>query len=229
MNVLSKMMTAIKGGLHDAGEAIIDSQALRILDQEIRDSSEELKQSENNLLELLARLKVSEEKSKELSQTISEHENYALKALDQNDEPLALGVATKLSVLQKELEKEKSNAKGFSENAAQLRSAIKVAQRKIGQIKQQLDIIRATHSVQKAQAAVSKRYDGSNTKLRTAMSSLERIRERQVLNAAKIETAQTFTREKEDQSLDKKLENAGIKKRKDSPDDILERLKKRND
>ena len=36
MNILSKMMTALRGGATEAGEAIVDSQALRILDQAIQ-------------------------------------------------------------------------------------------------------------------------------------------------------------------------------------------------
>ena len=41
MNIWSKMMTALRGGVNEAGEAIIDSQALRILDQEIHADSKQ--------------------------------------------------------------------------------------------------------------------------------------------------------------------------------------------
>ena len=45
MNVWSKLMTALRGGTNELGESIIDTQALRILDQEVRDAAEELKNS----------------------------------------------------------------------------------------------------------------------------------------------------------------------------------------
>ena len=36
--MLSKIMTALRGKANESGQAVVDSQALRILDQEIRDS-----------------------------------------------------------------------------------------------------------------------------------------------------------------------------------------------
>ena len=38
MNIMEKMMTALRGGVNEAGEAVVESQALRILDQEVRDA-----------------------------------------------------------------------------------------------------------------------------------------------------------------------------------------------
>ena len=72
MNILSKMMTALRGGATEAGEAIVDSQALRILDQEIRDAANELKQSKDSLAAILARQKVAEEKCSVLEKQIKE-------------------------------------------------------------------------------------------------------------------------------------------------------------
>lgn len=43
MNVWSKLLTALRGGANEMGEAVVDSQALRILDQEIRDADLELR------------------------------------------------------------------------------------------------------------------------------------------------------------------------------------------
>ena len=96
MNLLAKMMAALKGGVTEVGEAIADSQALRILDQEVRESSEELKRSKNALAEIIARKKLSEEKVNGLLQKIEEHEGYVIKALDKEEDELARDVAGKL-------------------------------------------------------------------------------------------------------------------------------------
>jgi len=42
MSIWAKVATAIRGGVSEAGEAIADNQALRILDQEIRDADNAL-------------------------------------------------------------------------------------------------------------------------------------------------------------------------------------------
>lgn len=93
MNVWAKMVTALRGGINEAGEAIVDTQALRILDQEIRDASDELNESKNALAEIMARHKLSDDKAAQIEKHISEHEGYVLKALDKNDEALAGEIA----------------------------------------------------------------------------------------------------------------------------------------
>ncbi|MGL5553451.1 MAG: PspA/IM30 family protein, partial [Plesiomonas shigelloides] len=49
MSIWKKLFTAVKGGVNEAAETIADSQALRILDQEIREAKEELRQSDSAL------------------------------------------------------------------------------------------------------------------------------------------------------------------------------------
>ena len=73
MNIWAKMITALRGGVNEAGEVIIDTQALRILDQEVRDASEELKQSKNSLADIMARQKLSEEKCSQIKKDVEEH------------------------------------------------------------------------------------------------------------------------------------------------------------
>jgi len=225
MNIWSKMITALRGGVNEAGEAIVDSQALRILDQEIRDSAEELKQSKDHLAEILAQQKLAEEKVSRLTQQIEEHEGYALKALAQSNEDLAREVAGKIADLENQLAQEKESAAAYQTNAQRLRSAIKQSEQNLKRIKQQVDTVKATENVQRAQAAIAERHSGTNSKLRTAMDSLERIKEKQALKSAQMDAAKTMAEETAESSLQTKLEEAGIVTSGKSTDDILARLK----
>ncbi|MDO3387692.1 PspA/IM30 family protein [Gilvimarinus sp. SDUM040013] len=227
MNIWSKMMTALKGGVNEAGEAIVDSQALRILDQEIRESAEELKQSKDSLADILARKKVAEERCAQIEGQIKEHESYAIKALDKGEEALAREVAEKLADLENQLANEADAAKGFEQSLTSLRIAIKQAEQNLKRFKQQVDTVKATENVQRAQAAVAERHSGSQSKMRTAMDSLERIKEKQALKAAQMEAAKEISEETTEASLKSKLEEAGIAPSGKSADDILERLKKK--
>ncbi|MFL0797702.1 MAG: PspA/IM30 family protein [Cellvibrionaceae bacterium] len=225
MNIWAKMMTALKGGVNEAGEAIVDSQALRILDQEVREAGEELKQSKDALAEIIARQKLSQEKSKNLKKNISENEGYAIKALEKGDEDLAREVAQKIANLENQLAQEEEAGKGYEASAEQLRTAIKQTESNLKRIKQQIDTVKATESVQRAQAAVAERHSGSNSKMRTAMDSLERIKEKQSLKSAQMAAANELAEESYGDSLQEKLEKAGIAPQGKSADDILERLK----
>ncbi len=227
MNIWAKMVTALRGGINEAGEAVVDSQALRILDQEVRDATEELKQSKDGLAAILARQKLAEEKCTQIKAGIDEYEGYASQALEKEDESLALEVAQKVADLENQLATESEAAKGFAANARDLRAAISSAEQNIKRIKQQVDTVKATENVQRAQAAVAARHSGTDSKLRTAMDSLDRIKEKQALKQAQMNAASELAQERPEDSLDEKLRAAGIAPGESSAQEVLDRLKKK--
>lgn len=227
MNIWAKMITALRGGVNEAGEAIVDSQALRILDQEIRDAAEQLKQSKDSLASIIAREKLAKEKCNELKKQIVEYEDYAVQALGQENETLAHEVAEKIADLENTLVTEKEAASNFAQNADSLRAAITQTENNLRRLKQQVDTVKATENVQRAQEAVAERHSGSNSKLRTAMDSLERIKEKQALKSATMAAASELASSSSDTSLNEKLEQAGISPTGKSADDILAKLKKK--
>jgi len=228
MNVWVKMLTALRGGVNEAGEAIVDNQALRILDQEVRDASEELKQSKDSLAAIMAHQKLSEEKSAKLKEQVVEYEGYAIQALDKGDDSLAREVAEKIADLENQLTVEVESGTDYAESVGKIRTAIQRAEGNIKRLKQQVDTVKATESVQRAQQAVAERHSGSNAKLRTAMDSLERIKEKQALKDARMSAASELAEETSEATLQAKLEEAGISPKNSSADDILARLKKKS-
>ena len=225
MNVWAKMITALRGGVNEAGEAVVDSQALRILDQELRDAADELRASKDSLAAIIARQKLSEEKAGRLKESITENEGYAVQAMEKGDDKLAHDVAEKIADLETQLKLEEETGAGYASSANDLRTAIQAAERDITRMKQQVDTVKATDSVQRAQAAVSERHSGSNSKLRTAVDSLERIKERQDLRSAQMSAARDLANDLGDESLENRLEKAGIKPHGKSAEDVLARLK----
>ena len=107
MAIFKKLVTALRGGINEAGEAIVDTQALRILDQEIRDADSELKQAKESLANILAQQKLADKVVKETQSKIDEYESYAIKALESGNEELALEVSEKIGFLESELENNK--------------------------------------------------------------------------------------------------------------------------
>ena len=226
MNVWSKLLTALRGGANEMGEAIVDSQALRILDQEIRDADLELRKSKEALAEIMAKQKLAAERAGKSEAKVAEYEQYALKALEAGNESLAQEVAVKIANLEVELASEREQAAAYAASVAQLRKAVSQAEANIKRLKQQVDTVKATESVQKAQMAVAQRYGGSQAKLHTAVESLERIKQQQAERAAKMEaTAELAEAANVDDSLEAKLRAAGIKADNASAESVLARLK----
>jgi phage shock protein A len=227
MNVWSKIVTALRGGVNELGESVVDTQAMRILDQEIRDSDEELRQSKKALAEIMAKEKVAEKEIAAMQVKISEYEVYALQALEKDEQSLALEVAEKIADVEVRLKSQVAIAKGYGESVVKLRRAVKQAEGSIKRLRQQADTVKATESVQRAQAAVANRYSGGNAKLQTAMDSLERIKQKQNEKDARMEAEEELWKEGRDTELDDRLKAAGIKSSDIDATAVLERLKKK--
>lgn len=228
MNVWSKMLTALRGGANEVGEAMVDSQALRILDQEIRDADEELRQAKEALAGIMAKQKLADERVSKCGARIAEYEQYAIKALDSGDEKLAHEVAEKIAALESEQASEREQAEAFAASVAQLRKAVAQAEGNIKRLKQQVDTVKATESVQKAQQAVAQRHGGSQASLHTAVESLERIKQKQAERGARMEAAaELAATSTPDDQLDAKLRAAGIVSDSAGADSVLARLKAR--
>lgn len=225
MNIWAKMMTALRGGVNEAGEAIVDTQALRILDQEVRDAGEALKSSKDSLAEIIARQKLAEEKASTFTKQIDEHEGYAIKAVEKGDEALALEIAGKIATLENQRNGELESAANYKVSADKMRVAIQQTEHNIKRLKQQVDTVKANENVQRAQAAVAERHSGSHSKLRTAMDSLERIKEKQALKDAQMAAASELAESTSEDSLQAKMEAAGIANKGSSAEEVLARIK----
>ena len=229
MSIWAKVATAVRGGVSEAGEAIVDKQALRILEQEIRDADNELGRSKEALTGIIAKRKLADKKVDSLKSSLTEYEGYAMKALDKDDDGLAVEIAEKISGLETELLGEEGLAKAFSESEGQLRKTVGQTAANLKRLKQQVDTVKATESVQRSQAAVAARHSGTGSSMRSALDSLERLKSKQAERAAKFEAASELAESTEEVSLDAKLKAAGIVDGGASGGDVLARLKaKRN-
>lgn len=225
MSLWSKIITALRGGINEAGEAIVDTQALRILDQEIRDATDELNNSKASLAGRMARQKVSETQCSTLITNITEYEGYALQAINKNDEALAADLAAKIASLEKQLNTEQVAHTELTQSTNSLRDSTRLAERNIDLLKHQVETVKATENVQRAQAAVSQRQQDSNAKLTTAMQSLERIKAKQALQNAQLNAEQELAEETADDSLNTRMEEAGIIPGELDGEAVLARLK----
>ena len=225
MNIWAKVATAIRGGVSEAGEAIVDSQALRILDQEIRDADNGLIGSKEALTGIIAKRKLADKKVDSLEASIKEYEGYAMQALDKGDETLATEIADKIAGLEAELAGEEGVAKSFAESEAELRRAVSQTEANLKRLKQQVDTVKATETVQRAQAAVAARHSGTGSSMRSAVDSLERLKTKQAERAAKFEAASELAHSTEEVSLDDKLKAAGIADGGASGGNVLKRLR----
>jgi len=224
MNTWSKMIVALGGGANHGSDAVIDAKALQILDQEIRDASEELNTARDRLASLITEHKTAEEKISNLKADITKNEGFIIAALDKNDEELAREIAIRVADFEDSLEIETKTAIEKKQDVETAQRSIVSADRQLRQFKHQIETVKATEAVQRALKVLAERNNGQNSKPMTARDSLARIHKKQKQSDAKINRASKLTLSTSDTLLDRKLRDAGITGGK-SAKDVLARLK----
>ena len=225
MSIFKKIMTAIRGGATEVGEAIVDANSTRIFEQEIRDAENHLTKAKRDLTAVMAEQMAASREVERLQREITEHEGYATQALNQGNEELALQVAEKIANLEGELETQQTALSSFKANANRLKELVKKGERQVAEYKRQLSMVKTTESVQKATSAITDNFSSSNSKLLNAKDSLERIKAKQQKFDDQLKAAETLESEDSDSSLEAQLKAAGIGKADNNANSVLDRIK----
>lgn len=225
MSLLKKIVTALRGGASEVGEAIVDSQALRILDQEIRDADNNLIDARNQLVKIMAKHKTAQQRITEFDKTIGDWEQKAIAALDKGEEGLAHECAARIADLTNQRDSEQALADQFGASVATLTATVSKTEAQIKGLKQQVDLVKARESVQRAQVSAASATGGANGSLETAVGSLDRIKKRQSERAAELDAAAELAGKADGSDLEARLKAAGIGASNSGADDVLARLK----
>ena len=225
MNVLKKLITAVRGGAREAGEAIIDANAIRILEQEIVDAKKSLEKGRVSLTELMAKEMQTKRELSAIQTNISEHEGFAKEALEKDNESLALEIAEKIVEYESALADQQTILAGFTDHIATLKSQIKQAEKTIAENERQMLMVKTTESVQKATMCITDNISANASTMTSARESLERIKKRQRDNADKMAASKVLQGELSG-DLSAKMKAAGIGSQDSSATSVLARLKK---
>ena len=225
MSILTKIFTAVRGGAREVGESIVDANSVRIFEQEIHDAEAELDKAKRNLTEVMAKEMQASRKVESLTTEISNHEGYAKKALEKNNEALALEIAQQIMELQNDLAVQQKAQHSFSHHVTRLKGMIKKTGRALADMKRQLTMVKTTESVQKATKAITGNYASGSSSLLAAKESLDRVQARQQEMDDRLAAGEALQDEFDGKSLEAKMQAAGIMGDKDGASDILAKLR----
>ncbi len=225
MSLLKKIFTAIRGGATEAGEAIVDANSIRILEQEIRDAENHINKAKQDLTSVMAKEMQAEREIEGFKKQAIDYEGFAIEALNKGDEALATEIAEKIAGIEAELALHEESKTSFSAHANRLRELVKKTERQLAEYKRQLTMVKTTDSVQKATSAISDSFSNSNSKMMSATESLERIKKKQRDFDDKLKAAETLENENSDTSLETKMKSAGIGPQNASASSVLDRIR----
>ncbi|KQS54449.1 phage shock protein A [Brevundimonas sp. Leaf363] len=224
MSMLTKLFTLFRGSAHEAGQGVVDANAIKILDQELRDADTAQGKARDDLSGLVARRRLAESELKSFADQIGKYESSARAALAQGKQDLAREVAQRIAELEQQISERTPVIDGMKEAETRLRAAIAQTDQKIETLKREVDIVKVNESVQKAQTSVALQSAGAHSRIGSAADSLARIKQKQAVNEEKLRAGQELEDKRTGADLDAKLKEAGILPGHTSADDVLARL-----
>jgi len=224
MSMLAKLSALFRGTAREAGQAVVDANALKILDQEIRDADTAQGKARDDLAGLVARRRMAENELKSFGDQIAKYESSVRAAMSQGKTDLAREVAGRIAELETEIGTRGPMIEGMKEAEARLRTAIATTDQKIETLRREIDIVKVNDSVQKAQTSVALQSQGAHSRIGSAADSLQRIKQRQAVQEERLRVGQELEDRRSGADLDAKLRDAGILPGHASADDVLARL-----
>ncbi len=228
MKILSKLFTLSKAVATEAATAVTDSQALRILDQEMLEAKDQIKASEKSLAEVMARRKLIQDELEKFVKQKLLYEAHAKECMLKGEKDLALDCTAKSLDIKKHITSNELVEAEFLRAEDKLRASITTAKLKISALEHRVSIIKATESVQKAQTFASLGNLSADSKLKDVFESIDRIEEKQALKKAQLEAEAEIEETTNGGGLDAKLKAAGVTEKETSLEEELERIMSEN-
>ncbi|AOP80883.1 PspA/IM30 family [Enterobacter hormaechei] len=227
MGILKNLFTLGKSLLNQADEAIEEAQGVRMLEQHIRDAKAELDKAGKSRVDLLARVKLSNDKLSELRERKQYLESRAIEGMSKNiDAALLNEVAEEIARLENTITREAQVLESLETSRNNIEKAVAITSQRINQFEQQLEVVKATEAMQRAQQAVTTSTIGATSNVTTAAESLKRLQTRQAERQARLDAAAQLEKVADGRELEEKLAQAGVGTTgTSSAQAVLERLK----
>lgn len=161
-----------------------------MLEQHIRDAKAELDKAGKSRVDLLARVKLSHDKLKDLRERKASLEARALEALSKNVNPSLINeVAEEIARLENLITAEEQVLSNLEVSRDGVEKAVTATAQRIAQFEQQMEVVKATEAMQRAQQAVTTSTVGASSSVSTAAESLKRLQTRQAERQARTDAA----------------------------------------
>ncbi|MEZ5855847.1 MAG: PspA/IM30 family protein [Hyphomicrobiaceae bacterium] len=222
--------TLMRGAAAEAEEAVFDANALRILEQQLRDAAVALEHSKRELACVMAH-RASEARAVEaLEGRIRELENSAAAALAGKRGDLAEEAATVIAANEDERAERQAAVERLDIDILRLRQLSDDGRRRLNDLKRGLEMARAQDALKRAGANGRRALATGSGALREAEATLHRIRDAHVRADDLAAAANALEAAGSAQDLDQRLAEAGFgPKQKTKPADVLARLRRRNE
>ena len=179
MQLIQKLSTAMRGGTREVLEDAVDKNSLRILSQEIYECETSLQESKEHLANVVAEKLSLKRKLDAQKDRIDSKEAAIREQLAQNNETIAMQLASDLADQEAQQERQQSHYDQLQSYERNLLQVLKNTAYTLGQYRSELGMARATQEAQKSMGKLSAHRNVHSDNFSKMQDSLERIRNRQ--------------------------------------------------
>ena len=224
-----KLLTTLaRGAAAEAEEAVFEANAIRVLEQQLRDAAGALEHSRKELACAMAHQASEVRAVKALEARVAELEQSGGDALGANREDLATEVATVIAATEDELRDRREAVERFDIDVLRLRQLADNGQRRLAELRRGLEMGRAQEALRRAGANGRRALATGSGALREAEATLAKIRETNRKADDVAAACDLLDAEASGKGLDSRLAEAGFSRKPvTKTSDVLERLRRK--
>lgn len=196
MGLLKKIGAAIRGGQHETMQAVVDSQAIRVLEQEIRDCRSSVAAAKVEMTKVVAERKACDRELEQLETLQAKLEAQAVESLAVGDELNAQHRALQLADAEQAYKEQSEHQRVMQSLEDGLRENLQKADRRINQHVRELRLAKSSDSAYRSNSHGQLYSSNLASQLQEVQDSLSRIKQRQQtaedLTAASRQVEQMF-------------------------------------
>lgn len=217
--IWTKILIALRGSTHEADDAIMPRQALRILDQEIGEAEEQVSIGRSSLANLMAKNILAAREVEQTAGRLAELTGNAEKSLALGHNELALEIAAHIGRCELVLAEDERVSQQYARSVETLRTSLESGEDTLRLLKRQIDVFRNPGMGRKFSAT----HCEASARLQAAADSLDAIRQRQQEVAEHLEAQNALCTR--DQRLEERLREALVIPDESSAHAVLARIR----
>lgn len=227
MSVWTKLNTLLRASAHEPAEALVDANAIRIFEQELRDAEQAFGRSKRQLACLMAEKKFLERDNGTLRESIEHREAQAAQALQNGHEGLAMELATNIAEDENLLTRQQQHLERIQQQEARLRSQLRATARNLRHYQAELRMARANQSAGRVTVQLDGYRQGITGHFEEMDESITRLQAHQTRAKDMDDALNELNQDLGDHSLDERLRAAGIDTGDQRAEKVLFRIRAR--
>ncbi len=179
MRIMTKLVTAMRGGVRESAEVVIDANGIRIFAQEIHECENHITQSKHQLASIMAEKARVKREIEMLEKIIGQFEDRMASHLKSENETAALKLAQKVCDKELLLGRQQGHREKLQKHEDQLQQTLENMINKLDNYRAELRMAKATGQMQSAQSKLSSHNNNAVSRFGDMEDSLSRIQQRQ--------------------------------------------------